>query len=86
MKFGLLSRPQDPPAAANTAGTLAGDPRRRQAGRGLGFEIIASIRQFQAAIDMDYMVISMRMGTGPGHAEEMEAIARYGREVIPAFR
>jgi alkanesulfonate monooxygenase SsuD/methylene tetrahydromethanopterin reductase-like flavin-dependent oxidoreductase (luciferase family) len=53
---------------------------------GTAADIIASIRQFQEAIDMDYMVISMRMGTGPGHAEEMEAIERYGREVIPAFR
>lgn len=49
-------------------------------------DVIGSIRQFQEAIDMEYMILSIRMGGGPGHAEELAAIARYGREVLPAFR
>lgn len=49
-------------------------------------DCIASIQKFRDRLDMDYLIMSFRMAAGPDHAEELECIRRFGREVIPAFR
>jgi alkanesulfonate monooxygenase SsuD/methylene tetrahydromethanopterin reductase-like flavin-dependent oxidoreductase (luciferase family) len=49
-------------------------------------DCIASIRKFQDAIDMDYLIMTFRQTEGPGFEQELECIRRFGRDVIPAFR
>ncbi|HWF52853.1 MAG TPA: LLM class flavin-dependent oxidoreductase [Solirubrobacteraceae bacterium] len=48
-------------------------------------DCIASIRKFQDAIDMDYLIMTFRQTEGPGFEQELECIRRFGRDVIPAF-
>ena len=49
-------------------------------------DCIASIRAFQEALGIDYLILSMRVAAGPSHELELEAIRRFGRDVIPAFK
>jgi len=49
-------------------------------------ECIRSIRQMQAELGMDYLILTFRFAKGPGHERHLECIRRFGREVIPAFR
>ena len=49
-------------------------------------DCIASIRSFQQALGIDYLILSMRVAAGPSHELELEAIRRFGRDVIPAFK
>jgi alkanesulfonate monooxygenase SsuD/methylene tetrahydromethanopterin reductase-like flavin-dependent oxidoreductase (luciferase family) len=49
-------------------------------------DCIDKIRRFQDELDMDYLIMSFRQGSGPSAAEELESIRRFGAEVIPAFR
>ena len=49
-------------------------------------DCIASIRAFQEALGIDYLILSMRVAAGPRHELELEAIRRFGRDVIPAFK
>ncbi len=49
-------------------------------------DCIDKIRRFQEELDMDYLIMSFRQGSGPSAAEEVESIRRFGEEVIPAFR
>jgi alkanesulfonate monooxygenase SsuD/methylene tetrahydromethanopterin reductase-like flavin-dependent oxidoreductase (luciferase family) len=48
-------------------------------------DCIATIRRFEEALGMDYLILSMRVAAGPEHELELEAIRRFGRDVIPAF-
>jgi alkanesulfonate monooxygenase SsuD/methylene tetrahydromethanopterin reductase-like flavin-dependent oxidoreductase (luciferase family) len=49
-------------------------------------ECIEQIRECQAAVEPEYLILSFREGTGPGHMEELECLRRFGAEVIPAFK
>jgi alkanesulfonate monooxygenase SsuD/methylene tetrahydromethanopterin reductase-like flavin-dependent oxidoreductase (luciferase family) len=49
-------------------------------------DCIASIRRFQQELGIDYLILSMRVAAGPSHELELEAIRRFGRDVIPAFK
>lgn len=49
-------------------------------------DCIASIRTFQEAIDPDYLILTLRMASGPDHQRELDCIRRFGRDVLPAFR
>jgi alkanesulfonate monooxygenase SsuD/methylene tetrahydromethanopterin reductase-like flavin-dependent oxidoreductase (luciferase family) len=49
-------------------------------------DCIASIKRFQEALGVDYLILSMRVAAGPSHELELEAIRRFGRDVIPAFK
>jgi alkanesulfonate monooxygenase SsuD/methylene tetrahydromethanopterin reductase-like flavin-dependent oxidoreductase (luciferase family) len=49
-------------------------------------DCIDSIQEFKDAIDMDYLITSFRVAQGPSFEEELEAIRRFGRDVIPAFK
>jgi alkanesulfonate monooxygenase SsuD/methylene tetrahydromethanopterin reductase-like flavin-dependent oxidoreductase (luciferase family) len=49
-------------------------------------DCIEKIRRFRDELDMDYLIMSFRQGSGPSAAEEVESIRRFGTEVIPAFR
>jgi alkanesulfonate monooxygenase SsuD/methylene tetrahydromethanopterin reductase-like flavin-dependent oxidoreductase (luciferase family) len=49
-------------------------------------DCIASIRRFEEALGIDYLILSMRVAAGPSHELELEAIRRFGRDVIPAFK
>jgi alkanesulfonate monooxygenase SsuD/methylene tetrahydromethanopterin reductase-like flavin-dependent oxidoreductase (luciferase family) len=49
-------------------------------------DCIESIRAFEDAIGMDYLIMSFRVAMGPSFEEELECIRRFGRDVIPAFK
>jgi alkanesulfonate monooxygenase SsuD/methylene tetrahydromethanopterin reductase-like flavin-dependent oxidoreductase (luciferase family) len=49
-------------------------------------DCIESIRKFEEAIGMDYLIMSFRVAEGPSFEEELECIRRFGRDVIPAFK
>jgi alkanesulfonate monooxygenase SsuD/methylene tetrahydromethanopterin reductase-like flavin-dependent oxidoreductase (luciferase family) len=49
-------------------------------------DCIESIRAFQDAVDMNYLIMSFRVAAGPSHEQELECIRRFGRDVIPAFK
>ena len=49
-------------------------------------ECVAQIRELDRALDMDYLIMRLRMPSGPGFDEELACIRRFGGEVIPAFR
>lgn len=49
-------------------------------------ECLASIRAFKEAIDMDYLITSFRLPTGPVHEDELECIRRWGRDVIGPWK
>jgi alkanesulfonate monooxygenase SsuD/methylene tetrahydromethanopterin reductase-like flavin-dependent oxidoreductase (luciferase family) len=48
-------------------------------------QCIEQIRRFEEGIGLDYLIVSFRMSRGPSHEHELEAIRRFGAEVIPAF-
>ncbi len=48
-------------------------------------DCIESIRRFQEEIDPEYLILTLRMANGPDPDKELEAIRRFGRDVIPAF-
>jgi hypothetical protein len=37
-------------------------------------------------MDLDYMILSFRVASGPTHEQELECLRRFGAEVIPAFK
>jgi hypothetical protein len=49
-------------------------------------DCIESIRKFQEAIDLDYMIMSFRVAAGPSFEQELDCIRRFGSDVIPAFK
>ncbi len=50
-------------------------------------ECVAQIRALDATLGgMDYLIMRLRMPTGPAFAEELAGIRRFGRDVISAFR
>jgi alkanesulfonate monooxygenase SsuD/methylene tetrahydromethanopterin reductase-like flavin-dependent oxidoreductase (luciferase family) len=49
-------------------------------------ECIATIRKFHDTLGDHYLVMGLRMPSGPSHQEELRCIRRFGEEVIPAFR
>ncbi len=48
-------------------------------------DCIEAIEALQAKIPFDYLVLTMRFATGPSQALTLEAIRRFGAEVIPHF-
>ena len=58
---------------------------RISAGRflfGSGEEIVDEVRNWQAISGCEYLALRMRHPGGPTHLETMEAIGRFGAEVI----
>jgi alkanesulfonate monooxygenase SsuD/methylene tetrahydromethanopterin reductase-like flavin-dependent oxidoreductase (luciferase family) len=49
-------------------------------------DCIESIRAFQKALDMDYLILSFRVAAGPSLEQELDCIRRFGSDVIPAFK
>jgi alkanesulfonate monooxygenase SsuD/methylene tetrahydromethanopterin reductase-like flavin-dependent oxidoreductase (luciferase family) len=49
-------------------------------------DCIAQIRRFEEQLGLDYLIMTFRVGGGPSAEHELEAIRRFGAEVIPAFR
>ncbi len=49
-------------------------------------DCIEQIREWQEAIDPEYLILSFRESSGPSHDEELECLRRFAAEVIPAFR
>lgn len=49
---------------------------------GSGADIVADVREWSRATGADYIAVRMRQPGGPSHAAVMEAIARFGAEVI----
>lgn len=46
-------------------------------------EVVATLQQWASLTDADYVAIRMRHPGGPSHAATLEAIRRFGAEVIP---
>lgn len=49
-------------------------------------DCIEQIQAYRDAIDLEYLIISFRVASGPSHEEELECLRRFGAEVIPAFK
>ena len=49
-------------------------------------DCIEQIQKYRDAIDLDYLILSFRVASGPSHEEELECLRRFGAEVIPAFK
>jgi len=49
-------------------------------------ECIGQIRELDRVVGMDYLIMRLRMPSGPGFDEELACIRRFGTEVITAFR
>lgn len=49
-------------------------------------QCIATIRRFEQIIGNDYLIMTLRMAAGPDHGKELEAIHRFGTEVIAGYR
>jgi alkanesulfonate monooxygenase SsuD/methylene tetrahydromethanopterin reductase-like flavin-dependent oxidoreductase (luciferase family) len=49
-------------------------------------DCIAQIRRFEEELQLDYLIMTFRVGGGPSYEHELEAIRRFGADVIPAFR
>lgn len=49
-------------------------------------ECVASIRKFDEALHIDYLIMLFRIAKGPSFEKELECIRRFGAEVLPAFR
>ena len=49
-------------------------------------DCIDVIRRFEEEIGMTYLILSCRVAAGPSLEKELECLARFGRDVIPAFR
>jgi alkanesulfonate monooxygenase SsuD/methylene tetrahydromethanopterin reductase-like flavin-dependent oxidoreductase (luciferase family) len=49
-------------------------------------DCIEQIREYEKAIDPEYMILSFRVASGPSHEQELECLRRFGAEVIPAFK
>jgi alkanesulfonate monooxygenase SsuD/methylene tetrahydromethanopterin reductase-like flavin-dependent oxidoreductase (luciferase family) len=77
------------PVLASIAAEADLDFERHRAGRlivGSPEECVAQIRELDRALDMDYLIMRLRMPSGPGFDEELACIRRFGGEVIQAFR
>ena len=37
-------------------------------------------------MDLEYMILSFRVASGPTHEQELECLRRFGSDVIPAFK
>jgi alkanesulfonate monooxygenase SsuD/methylene tetrahydromethanopterin reductase-like flavin-dependent oxidoreductase (luciferase family) len=48
-------------------------------------QVIACIERFHEMMGNDYVIMALRMASGPSFEKELECIRRIGREVIPAF-
>jgi alkanesulfonate monooxygenase SsuD/methylene tetrahydromethanopterin reductase-like flavin-dependent oxidoreductase (luciferase family) len=49
-------------------------------------DVVESLQEMLAEIPgVEYVVMSLRMASGPSYEQERECIARFGREVIPRF-
>ena len=46
-------------------------------------EVVATLQEWEQITGADYVALRMRHPGGPGHAETLEAIRRFGAEVIP---
>ena len=46
-------------------------------------EVVQTLREWQALTGADYVALRLRHPGGPGHPETLEAIRRFGAEVIP---
>ena len=51
---------------------------------GSGPEIRETVADWQATTGCDYMALRFRHPGGPSHEETLEALARFGEEVIDA--
>lgn len=49
-------------------------------------ECIGQIRELDRAVSMDYLIMRLRMPSGPGFDSELACIRRFGAEVIAALR
>jgi len=49
-------------------------------------DILATIEEWRQLTGCDYLALRMRHPGGPGHSATLEAIARFGREIIDALR
>jgi alkanesulfonate monooxygenase SsuD/methylene tetrahydromethanopterin reductase-like flavin-dependent oxidoreductase (luciferase family) len=49
-------------------------------------DCIETIRKFQDALDMSYLIMTFRVAAGPSFEEEVECVRRFGQNVIPAFQ
>jgi alkanesulfonate monooxygenase SsuD/methylene tetrahydromethanopterin reductase-like flavin-dependent oxidoreductase (luciferase family) len=49
-------------------------------------DCIEQIREYEEAVDPEYMILSFRVAHGPSHEQELDCLRRFGAEVIPAFK
>jgi alkanesulfonate monooxygenase SsuD/methylene tetrahydromethanopterin reductase-like flavin-dependent oxidoreductase (luciferase family) len=49
-------------------------------------DCIEQIKSYQEIMDLDYLILSFRVASGPTHEQELECLRRFGAEVIPAFK
>jgi hypothetical protein len=49
-------------------------------------DCIQELRTLDERVDVDYVFMRFRVASGPSHEQELEALRRFGREVIPALR
>jgi alkanesulfonate monooxygenase SsuD/methylene tetrahydromethanopterin reductase-like flavin-dependent oxidoreductase (luciferase family) len=45
-------------------------------------DVIATLKQFASAVGTDYVILRLRLASGPPHQETLRCIERFGREVI----